>query len=99
MDAVQGVNTEEQVKLLKLVNEQCEKKNDIPVIVLNNKVDDPDDEDFSVLVDEARSEVEKIFGVQDLEGLLEKITPREGRCTRLPKSSPAFIPISAGNAF
>ena len=38
MDAVQGVNTEEQVKLLEFVKDKTEKIRNIPVIVLRNKV-------------------------------------------------------------
>mmetsp|Transcript_1211 Transcript_1211/g.2378 ORF Transcript_1211/g.2378 Transcript_1211/m.2378 type:complete len:903 (+) Transcript_1211:97-2805(+) len=62
MDARQGVNTEDQVSLLQFVKEQEIKKKKIPIIVLCNKVDDPEDEEQAELVKEARHEVEKIFG-------------------------------------
>jgi hypothetical protein len=38
MDASQGVNTTEQVDLLKFVKKNLKKKRDIPVIILGNKV-------------------------------------------------------------
>ena len=52
MDAVQGVNTEEQVKLLEFVKDKTEKIRTIPVIVLGNKVDHPDDKEVAALVGE-----------------------------------------------
>ncbi|CAB9508068.1 expressed unknown protein [Seminavis robusta] len=43
MDARQGVNTEEQVGLLRLIKQNLSNRKHLPVIVLFNKVDDPDD--------------------------------------------------------
>ena len=42
MDVVQGVNTEEQVQLLELVKKNLMNNKNLPVIVLCNKVDDPE---------------------------------------------------------
>ena len=102
MDGRQGVNTEEQVSLLHLVKKNIDEKKDVPVIILCNKIDDPEDEEQAELVCEARREVEKIFGVEDrekgLEGLLEHDVSREldSRCVT---HSPVFIPISGITAF
>ena len=107
MDALQGVNTEEQVKLLQLVKINLTKFRDVPVIVLCNKVDDPDKKEIKELVNEVRAEVERVFDVGDREKALEhllltsetsddKLRPKDATP---PKLSPAFIPISAGNAF
>ena len=60
MDVQEGVKTEDQVSLLKFVKEQLPRK-PIPVILLCNKVDDPEDEEQEQLVKEARREVETIF--------------------------------------
>lgn len=103
MDARMGVNTEDQVFLLNFVKEQLKKK-DIPVIVLCNKVDDPEDEEQAELVKEARKEVEKIFSANCRENALEQILkPTKGA---KPKNkvldiclSPVFIPVSAIYAF
>ncbi len=76
MDVDQGVNSTEQVALLNFVNEYCESVKKItyywnselanysPVVVVN-KVDDPADalhEETKSMVEEIRTEVEKIFG-------------------------------------
>ena len=61
MDGRQGANTEEQVKLLEFVRDNNVAKKNIPIIILCNKVDDPDDEEQAVLVQEAREEVERLF--------------------------------------
>ena len=99
MDGKQGVNTEDQVYLLSLVKANLQKK-DIPVIILCNKVDDPDDDEQAELVKEARKEVEKIFGVgcrkQSLEALLNQTS--EQTCHQ-NNMSPAFIPVSAIHAY
>lgn len=57
LDAKHGANTEEQVNLLQQVNSNLSDKKKVPVVILCNKVDDPDDEEMKVLVDEVRSEV------------------------------------------
>jgi GTPase SAR1 family protein len=95
MDGKQGVNSEEQVNLLNVVKENLNTK-EVPVIILCNKVDDPDDEQQAGLIAEARAKVEEIFAVGCRETALRKVlevTPMFGQV------SPAFIPISAGHAF
>jgi small GTP-binding protein len=61
VDVYQGVNTEEQVRLLELIKDNLRLRKNIPIIVLCNKVDDPEDEEVSDLVDEVRKKVEEIF--------------------------------------
>eukprot|EP00957_Ditylum_brightwellii_P211673 15366459-Ditylum_brightwellii.AAC.1 len=101
MDAIQGVNTEEQVQLLKFVKDNQDKRKEVPVIILANKVDDPDDEEIKTLVEEVRLEVERIFDVQDRDKMLHDILNdnNEADPKELRYSSPVFIPISAENGF
>jgi GTPase SAR1 family protein len=101
MDARQGVNTEEQVALLEFTKRNLKEKKDVPVLILFNKVDDPDDEEQGALVQEARQEVERVFEVSDRKDALASIL---GAAHTNTKSScddlyPAFIPISAIHAF
>lgn len=100
MDVMQGVNTEEQVSLLQSVKDKLAAEKKIPIIVLCNKVDDPEDEEVALLVDEVRAKVEQIFSVDCREAALNQIlaTTEDGRAGHGQKW-PAFIPISAGNAF
>jgi GTPase SAR1 family protein len=101
MDARQGVNTEEQVALLEFTKRNLKEKKDVPVLILSNKVDDPDDEEQGALVQEARQEVERVFEVSDRKDALASLL---GAARAKTKSSckdlyPAFIPISAIHAF
>lgn len=100
MDAQQGVNTDEQVDLLNFVQNNLDFRKDMPVIVLCNKVDDPEDKDLSSLVEEAQREVERIFSVGDrtkaLTALLDQNLDQES-CSEA--YMPAFLPLSAENAF
>eukprot|EP00977_Amphora_coffeiformis_P027950 scaffold34671_cov230-Amphora_coffeaeformis.AAC.1 len=73
MDGRQGVNTEEQLDLLKLVKKNTDTVKEIPVIILCNKVDDPEDEEQAALLKESRGAVENLFGVKDCEEVLAKI--------------------------
>jgi small GTP-binding protein len=57
----QGVNTEEQVQLLELVKQNCKEKKNVPILVICNKVDDPDNAERMELVNEVRAKVEVIF--------------------------------------
>jgi GTPase Era involved in 16S rRNA processing len=61
MDVNQGVNTDEQVELIKLIHKNTKEKKAVPVIVLCNKVDDLEDDEVLVLVDEVRAKVEEVF--------------------------------------
>lgn len=108
VDGKQGANTEEQLRLLKMIRTHSVKR-DVPIIVLCNKVDDPDDEEQKLLVEETRAEVERIFrsarktsvagrfksSVQSLFGS-ESI---HNTSEKTKESQPDFIPISAIHAF
>ena len=61
MDADQGVNTEEQVKLLEFVKANLNTSKMMPSFILCNKVDDPHDEELMALVEEVRGKVNLIF--------------------------------------
>jgi len=98
MDALQGVNLEEQVTLLQLVAINIKEKRDLPVIILGNKVDDPEDEEIRHLVQEVRSQVETTFDVDCRIGALNELLNMKGTSPNL-KSFPAFLTISAGDAF
>jgi GTPase SAR1 family protein len=98
MDGKQGVNSEEQVNLLTVVKDNLEMK-DVPVIILCNKVDDPDDEEQAGLIAEARLKVEEIFAVGCRETALRKSLEARGQTSLFGQVSPAFIPISAVHAF
>lgn len=103
MDAVQGVNAEEHIKLLQFVKSNLDKNKCVPIIVLCNKVDDPDDSAMKMMVDEVCAEVEKTFGApnqkESLSCVLQAAKKKLNRTANEPLQSPAFIPISAGNAF
>jgi signal recognition particle receptor subunit beta len=103
MDAIQGVNTQEQVELLKFVQANNETKKKIPTIILGNKMDDPNDEEKIALVAETRAEVMKIFGNTCSESSLRTLlteAKKSGRCDWGKVNDGAiFIPISAMNAF
>merc|ERR1719491_1354158 len=91
-----GVNTVEQVDLLKFVKSNCSKHKEIPLVVVCNKVDEPDDIELMSLVDEARVEVARIFEVSDRKKSVD--TMLEDECST-SKVGPAFVPMSAENAF
>lgn len=97
MDGEKGVNTEEQVSLLKFVKDKLATEKDIPVVVLCNKVDDPDHQEIALLVEEVRAKVEEVFEVNCREAALKELldSPEDSS----DHAWPAFIPISAENAF
>ena len=97
-DAKQGVNTDEQVALLNFVKKNLDSKKDIPIIVVCNKVDDPDDEELMSLVQESQKEVERIFAVDDRSKALQVIMGGEAKHAQ-GHLSPAFFPVSFENAF
>jgi small GTP-binding protein len=78
MDGRQGVNTEEQVELLQLAKSNCDRIKNVPVIVLFNKIDDPDDKEQSVLIHEARQVVQKVFGTEDQVKTLHDVLATSG---------------------
>jgi GTPase SAR1 family protein len=67
MDVMQGVNTEEQVQLLRMIKHNLATKKQVPVIVLCNKVDDPHDHEIKMLVNEVRNKVTEIFAPQSMQ--------------------------------
>jgi GTP-binding protein EngB required for normal cell division len=105
MDGKMGVNTEDQVQLLTLVEANCRNMKHIPIIILFNKVDEPEDQQQAELVTESRLEIEKIFGVPDREQALRLVQEQmNGGKTGLPfrfgfRRSPLFIPVSAVTAY
>jgi len=97
MDAKQGVNTEDQVELLKFVKTNNATRKDIPFIILCNKVDDPEEPEQAILVAETKREVERIFGVKCRTHALKKILSDPP--VHPPRPFPIFIPTSAIHAF
>lgn len=104
MDAVQGVNTEEQVSLLKFVHSNNKKYKDVPIIVLGNKMDDLRDDDTIHLIEETHSKTIEIFGNVDCKSMPHKIEGSDdeevdANNANQGEASTAFIPMSAKNAF
>jgi len=99
MDVNQGVNTEEEVKLLQMVKDNLTQIREIPVVVLANKVDEPESKEIQALVDEVCKEVEKVFKVGDRKKSLNKILSHRSRSAVPSATSPAFVPVSAENAY
>ncbi len=99
MDAEKGVNTEEQVELLKLVKQKLDVDKHIPVLVLCNKVDDPEDDELMELVGEVRTKVEQIFNVGSREDSLNQLLTacREGKRCVGESSNPVSTPTAALN--
>ena len=97
MDATKGVNTEEQVQLLELVQANNKSKKDIPVFILGNKVDDCDNQEQKLLVSEMREKIQQISAKHTVEacvnGSFEHLSESllRGFCT--------FIPVSAELAY
>ena len=102
MDAIQGVNTQEQVELLKLVKANNESQKHLPTIILLNKVDDQEDSQKMELVTEARAKAVEIFGDRctstALKELIELATEYDYHKDNTNRGA-VFIPISAMNAF
>jgi len=99
MDSKQGVNTQDQALLLNFVKNNNTSIKEVPVIILSNKVDDPEDEELLGLVGEARAKVEKVFGVGCRKEALRPILDGSQEHGANLFVSPAFIPISAINAY
>jgi small GTP-binding protein len=99
MDARQGVNTDDQVNLLKFVKKNQEIRWQ-PVIILCNKVDDPEDEEQSEMVLEARKEVERVFEVTDRVAAMNQILqPGPSDSATVESLLPAFLSFSASHAY
>ena len=102
MDAGQGVNTEEQVKLLEFVRDNAKEQRNIPVIILGNKVDNPDEEEVMELVGEVKSKVEQLFQLKksSLKDSLNQVLKAAVENLEFKTNHfPVFVPISAENAF
>jgi GTPase SAR1 family protein len=102
MDGRQGVNTEEQVDLLKFVKSNCDKTKGVPVIVLCNKIEDPDEGEQAALIAETQQAVQKIFQTKDLQKTLSE-TLKAASETRDRGTAPfppiVLLPVSAIHAF
>ena len=86
------------IKLLQFLKQQNVETKDIPIIILCNKVDNPNDADVLEQVKSMRMEVQRIFGIGDRKEALERMLAG----TLLPvslKPNPCFIPISSKNEF
>jgi GTPase SAR1 family protein len=94
MDGRHGANTEEQVKLLEFVRDNNREKKDIRVIIVCNKVDDPEDQEQAELVKEANEEVAKIFAVEGWKPKGKKNKKYVSAWLR-----PIFVPTSAEFAY
>ena len=101
MDARQGVNTDEQHNLLELVKRNLSMTKKVPVIILCNKVDDPHNKEQQLLLEEARSEVSKLFGVNDRNDALKRVLRKRSTKDEQVDSTlfPAVISTSAMHAF
>lgn len=97
MDAVQGVNTQEQVDLLKFVHRNNQEQKDVATIILGNKVNDPEHQAKLELVKESREKAVEIFGqtcsAQSLSTLLKfsSSTKASKRIPLGPVSSPSQL--------
>ena len=105
MDATQGACTNQQLELLQIVKDNIRAKKDVPVIVLGNKVDDPDNEEISVQVNELRVTVLSVLEQEkrnllkidlSLSTLMRRLGLGHGDANN---TNVSFIPISAQNAF
>ena len=62
LDGTQGVNTMEQMDLLRMINELQTSEKKMPIIFISNKNDDPDDDEQRLLFKEFKFMVRNIFG-------------------------------------
>ena len=77
LDAIQGVNTEEQGQLLKFVQQNNFIHKTIPTIIFGNKMDDLNDEGTINLIEETRSKTIEIFKETDCCSRSRVETPEE----------------------
>jgi GTPase SAR1 family protein len=104
LDAIQGVNTQEQIELLKFIKRNNDNLKKIPTIILGNKMDDLNDDDTQNLIEETRLKTIEIFG-NDCYDCAQFKEEEDGYDNdndndALPsRSSAVFIPLSAKNAF
>jgi GTPase SAR1 family protein len=102
MDGRQGANTDEQVELLRLAKSHCDSIRSVPVIVLGNKIDDPEDEEQAMMVSDVQDVVKTVFQMEDpAKALAEALEKARGCADRgdVPVPSALFLPVSAIQAF
>ena len=102
LDGLQGVNTEEQVQVLKFAQDKCENEKLVPLIILLNKVDDiAFDEEHQVLVQEATEAIERLFHSPNREKSLEEIVKGKAKAItqNMASHTPIVIPLSARHAY
>ena len=103
LDAVQGVNAQEQVDLLKFVQKNHQDSKDVPIIIVGNKMDDLDDDDTINQIKETRAKTVEIFGNVDCQFVPTKAIYTDQIEGNPPKSidnkpmNTAFIP--SNNAY
>jgi GTPase SAR1 family protein/ribosomal protein L37AE/L43A len=103
MDGRQGVNTQEQVDLLRFAKTNCDTIKAVPVIVLCNKIEDPEEGEQSALIAETRQSVQTIFATGDdqvttLEETLAVASQTSDR-GNAPFPPVIVLPVSAIHAF
>ena len=80
------------MKLLEFAKFNIDKKKDVPIIILCNKVDDPSDSEMMSLVREVEDKVHEIFKVRNKVTL----TPKKSKNKLV---SPVVLHLSAENAY
>lgn len=99
MDAMQGVNTEEQVELLRLIKKNNQDTKNVRTIILGNKMDDPHDKEKNGMVKESRSKAIEIFGSDCSEDSVSELLKAAKDRQEPASKSCAYLPISALHAF
>jgi GTPase SAR1 family protein len=102
MDGRQGANTDEQVELLRLAKSHCDSIRSVPVIVLCNKIDDPEDEEQAMMVNDVQDVVKTVFQMENPAKSLAEALEKARGCTDrgdVPVPSAFFLPVSAIQAF
>jgi small GTP-binding protein len=106
MDAKQGVNTEDQLQLLRSIYSYNITIKAIPVIIIANKVDEPGEQEQAVMLKELREAVEKVFNTTCREKSLTELLKLSEKKQNLNVEQlmnlhhfPAVVPLSAIHAF
>jgi hypothetical protein len=95
MDATHGVDTSDAVDVLALVEANCRKIRDLPVIILCNKVDDPCSEELIKVVSSIQEKIQDTFNVDDLKVALDEFLEKRKNGELVQFQGPFFLPISA----
>jgi GTPase SAR1 family protein len=98
MDAKLGVNTDDHLTLLSVVQKNLQERKNIPVIIVANKVDEPDDKEQALLLSELCATIEKTFAVSCRMKALQEIVDG-GNVINTDTLFPAFISMSAVHAY